>query len=733
MGDAMKNAGLILGPILTIIIGIVCVHCQHILLQCSKKMRTKTNSDEYPDFARTVELCFENGPPRLRQWSRTMRIIVNVFLCVTQLGFCCVYFVFVSTNLQQIWTEYGIIINDYLNYLIICIPILLTSLITNLKFLAPCSVIASACMLIGTGITLYFSVDNLPSPSERNFVSTWEQLPLFFGTTLFAFEGISLVLPLQNAMKVPRNFHRPAGVLNVGMVFVTFLFTGLGFLGYLKYGEHVEGSLTLNLPKDIPLAQSVKLLISLGVLLGYALQFFIAIQIMWPGIQGKFGPRNYPLIGEFIFRTFMVLVTLAIAMTVPKLSLFISLNGALCSTALALVFPPFIELVVNWEGSKGPGATKLLKNVCIMVIALLGFVTGTLAVMDPEGRLDESNAPFVPVTIHEATIFEGARKILEKIRPTWPSEGIEFKLFTDGITNKLVGCFYGDVKDTVLIRVYGNKTDLLIDRTAETRNIRMLHSFGLAPQLYATFNNGLAYEFVPGVTLTPESVIKPSVWTLVAQKMAQMHRLQCWTEIPRIPMLRGKLEKFLSLIPETFTRPEIHVRVKDQFLPLSKLRAEVDQLCDHLENLGSPVVFSHNDLLLGNVVYTESLRQVTFIDYEYAAYNYQAFDIGNHFTEFAGIDEVDYTRYPSREFQMNWLRVYLETFQHPQKVTQNDLDRLYVHVNQFALASHLFWTVWALIQAEHSTINFDFVKFAQVRYGEYLTRKDEFLALSYEN
>lgn len=331
MGDAMKNAGLILGPVLTVIIGIVCVHCQHLLLQCSKRMRNKTNMQTYPDFARTVELCFENGPPRLRQWSKTMRIIVNVFLCVTQLGFCCVYFVFVSTNLQQvcltsiftslslnygnmgnilqIWNQYGITINDYLNLVIICAPILLTSLITNLKYLAPCSVIASACMLIGTGITLYFSVGDLPSPSERNFVASWETMPLFFGTTLFAFEGISLVLPLQNAMKVPRNFHRPAGVLNVGMCFVTFLFTGLGCLGYLKYGDKVEGSLTLNLPEDDQLAQSVKLLISLGVLLGYALQFFIAIQIMWPGIQEKFGPFSHPIIGEFAFRTFMVLVT----------------------------------------------------------------------------------------------------------------------------------------------------------------------------------------------------------------------------------------------------------------------------------------------------------------------------------------------------------------------------------------------------------------------------------------
>lgn len=49
-----------------------------------------------------------------------------------------------------------------------------------------------------------------------------------------------------------------------------------------------------------------------------------------------------------------------------------------------------------------------------------------------------------------------------------------FQTFTDGITNKLVGCFYkedGDTEanDVVLVRIYGNKTDLLIDRKAELR------------------------------------------------------------------------------------------------------------------------------------------------------------------------------------------------------------------------------------------------------------------------
>ncbi|GAB0096001.1 Ethanolamine kinase [Sergentomyia squamirostris] len=353
--------------------------------------------------------------------------------------------------------------------------------------------------------------------------------------------------------------------------------------------------------------------------------------------------------------------------------------------------------------------------------------------MDLERNHVQTEVPAIPITVLEEALFEGARGILSHIRPLWKPEDIEFKLFTDGITNKLVGCFHGEVTDTVLIRIYGNKTDLLIDRTAETRNIKLLHSRGFAPSLYATFNNGLAYEFVPGATLTPTSVKDDQIWPLIAQRMAEMHRVDCGKGVPRTPVLRTKFHQFLALIPEKFSNDKIHNRVKDQFLPPSKLKKEAQELCDYLEKLNNPVVFAHNDLLLGNVIYTETEQRVTFIDYEYAAYNYQAFDIGNHFNEFVGIDEIDYSIYPSRDFQMKWLRVYLETFSHPQTISQSDLNRLYVQVNKFALASHLFWTVWSLIQAEHSTIDFDFVQYAEIRYEEYLRTKNEFLELSIED
>lgn len=66
------------------------------------------------------------------------------------------------------------------------------------------------------------------------------------------------------------------------------------------------------------------------------------------------------------------------------------------------------------------------------------------------------------------------------------------------------------------------------------------------------------------------------------------------------------------------------------------LEKEYQMLKDTLSKEDSPVVFAHNDLLLGNILYNSKRESVVFIDYEYTAFNYQAFDIANHFTEFAG-------------------------------------------------------------------------------------------------
>lgn len=121
----------------------------------------------------------------------------------------------------------------------------------------------------------------------------------------------------------------------------------------------------------------MKLAIALGVLLGYAIQFFIAIQIMYPSIRCSVKLADkHPFAGELVFRTLMVLVTFGVAELVPNLSLLLSLIGAVCSTVLALVLPPFMEFMILSCEDDGIGWFVLFKNSIILVISLFGFLTG---------------------------------------------------------------------------------------------------------------------------------------------------------------------------------------------------------------------------------------------------------------------------------------------------------------------------------------------------------------------
>lgn len=57
------------------------------------------------------------------------------------------------------------------------------------------------------------------------------------------------------------------------------------------------------------LAQAVKIIISIGILLTYALQFYIPVDLLWPGINDFFGPFKYPAFAECTFRSALVLLT----------------------------------------------------------------------------------------------------------------------------------------------------------------------------------------------------------------------------------------------------------------------------------------------------------------------------------------------------------------------------------------------------------------------------------------
>lgn len=51
-------------------------------------------------------------------------------------------------------------------------------------------------------------------------------------------------------MKTPKSFGGVTGVFSQGMFIVCILYILMGFVGYVKYGEDVKGSIVLNIPQE---------------------------------------------------------------------------------------------------------------------------------------------------------------------------------------------------------------------------------------------------------------------------------------------------------------------------------------------------------------------------------------------------------------------------------------------------------------------------------------------------
>jgi len=394
MPEAFKNAGLFVGSIGLVFIGIICVHTMHILLNCSRILchRTKT---PYLNFAEVGELSFKHGPPFLRPISGVARILIDAFLCATQLGFCCVYFVFVATNLRIIIQEefgYEMSVKTYLSILLL--PLIFLNWIRNLKYLAPVMSIANVFMSIGLGIIFYYIFQDMHGVYEEreNFYlmfNSWESLPLYFGTALYAFEGIGMILPLENKMRNPQDFGGLFGVLNISMFIVGLSYMAVGFFGYLKYGPASVGSITLNLPEGEVLAMSVRIVMSASIFLSYALQFYIPVSIAWPWMEARI-PKNAQVGAEIVFRTALVILTFAMAVLIPNLGLVISFVGALCTAALGLILPPIFSMCTHWETGYGSFRWRLVKDSLLLIFGCVGCFAGTYVSVLKIVNYDES-------------------------------------------------------------------------------------------------------------------------------------------------------------------------------------------------------------------------------------------------------------------------------------------------------------------------------------------------------
>lgn len=112
---------------------------------------------------------------------------------IDQIGTCCVYIIFVASNLKGVFDLYTQPMDIRIYMACILLPLLLLNYIRNLKYLAPFSTLANMITLISFGITFYYVFKDMPPISNRKIVGSVSDFPLFVGVVLFSMEAIAMV------------------------------------------------------------------------------------------------------------------------------------------------------------------------------------------------------------------------------------------------------------------------------------------------------------------------------------------------------------------------------------------------------------------------------------------------------------------------------------------------------------------------------------------------------------
>ena len=277
-------------------------------------------------------------------FGKWLRGLILGSLVLSQIGFVSAYIVFTAENLKA----FAFAISDCVANIDIKLLILaqLTvflpmSLFRDINKLGGTAFVAEAFILIGILYLAGFDISVMVkqggiAPSVVLFnPSTWS---LFIGTAVFTFEGIGLILPIQDGMRRPQDFPR---VLFIVMIITAVLFTGMGALSYATFGAATKTVVLLNLPQDYKFVNAVQFLYAIAILLSTPLQLFPAIRILENAFFTKSGRRN-KLVKWYknFFRFFLVFVCALIAWVgAGDLDKFVSLVGSFACIPLVYIYP----------------------------------------------------------------------------------------------------------------------------------------------------------------------------------------------------------------------------------------------------------------------------------------------------------------------------------------------------------------------------------------------------------
>ncbi|OBT70367.1 hypothetical protein VE03_00132 [Pseudogymnoascus sp. 23342-1-I1] len=325
---AYLNGGMLFSNVILLFVAVISYYCFVLLVNTRLK----------------IEGSFgDMGGILYGKWLRTA---ILASIVISQIGFVAAYIVFTSENLQA----FILAVSDCktlieIKYLILMqMAIFLPfSLMRDISKLAFTALVADALILLGLAYLYYFDILTIATQGVADIVNfNPKDWTLFIGTAIFTFEGIGLIIPIQESMREPKKFPR---VLGVVMVIITVIFISMGALSYAAFGSKTETVVILNMPQDDKFVNAVQFMYSVAILLSTPLQIFPAIRITETELftrSGKYNP--YIKWQKNAFRFFVVMLCAAIAWGgAADLDKFVAIVGSFACVPLVYIYPPMLH------------------------------------------------------------------------------------------------------------------------------------------------------------------------------------------------------------------------------------------------------------------------------------------------------------------------------------------------------------------------------------------------------
>ncbi|TQN71504.1 Vacuolar amino acid transporter 3 [Colletotrichum shisoi] len=325
-------------------------------------------------------------------YGKWMRGTILTSIVISQIGFVAAYMVFTSENLQAVILAVSDCKTNIPVKWLILLQVLVFlpfSLLRDIEKLSFTALIADAFILLGLAYLLYYDILTLSTNGLADIImfnrNDWT---LFIGTAIFTFEGIGLIIPIQESMKDPRKFPR---VMLAVMIIISVIFIGMGAISYAAYGSKTETVVLLNMPQDNKMVNSVQFLYSIAIMLSIPLQLFPAIKITENALFTKSGKYNpYIKWQKNLYRFFFVILCAVIAWGgAADLDKFVALVGNFACIPLVYIYPPLLHY-------KAVAKNRLWK-ISDIVLCVFGFVamayTTTLTVYSWAGGSSEPTPP----------------------------------------------------------------------------------------------------------------------------------------------------------------------------------------------------------------------------------------------------------------------------------------------------------------------------------------------------